>query len=158
MAGDAEQGESATEAARREMREEAGIPSAAPLLPLDAKASVPVTEFHERDHWGPGRYVVTEHAFGVLLEDGQAITLSSEHTEFRWLPYEDALALLRWDSNRTALWELNERLRRRHGAARHLRLIPSTNSIDQMRSTDGRRHPPERKLYDECRYRLVLKE
>ena len=27
------------------------------------------------------RYVVTEHAFGVLLEAGQAITLSSEHTE-----------------------------------------------------------------------------
>jgi dATP pyrophosphohydrolase len=122
VAGGAEQGESAAEAARREMREEAGIPSAAPLLPLDAKASVPATEFHERDQWGPGRYVVTEHAFGVLLEDGQAITLSSEHTEYRWLPYEGALELLRWASNRSALWKLNERLRRRHGVARHLRL------------------------------------
>ncbi len=122
VAGGAEQGESAADAARREMMEEAGIPSAAPLLPLDTKASVPATEFHERDHWGSGRYVVTEHAFGVLLEDGQAITLSGEHTEYRWLPYEGALNLLRWDSNRTALWELNERLRRRHGVARHLRL------------------------------------
>jgi dihydroneopterin triphosphate diphosphatase len=56
--------------------------------------------------------VVTERAFGVYLDDDQDITLASEHTEYRWVPYEEASRLLRWDSNRTALWELNERLRR----------------------------------------------
>jgi dATP pyrophosphohydrolase len=112
VAGGAEQGESAEQAARREMMEEAGIPVDAPLVQLDAVASVPASQFQERDLWGPDVYVVTERAFGVYVDDNQAITLSDEHTEYRWVPYEEAARLLRWDSNRTALWELNERLRR----------------------------------------------
>jgi dATP pyrophosphohydrolase len=110
VAGGVEQGESVEEAARREMWEEAGIPRGALLLRLDTMASVPASQFHERDLWGPDLYVVTEHTFGVRVGDGQAITLSDEHTEVRWEPYEEAAKLLMWDSNRTALWELNERL------------------------------------------------
>jgi dATP pyrophosphohydrolase len=112
VAGGAEQGESAEQAARREMTEEAAIPVDAPLVALDAAASVPVSHFQERDLWGPDLYVVTERAFGVYVDDDRAITLSSEHTEYRWVRYEEAARLLRWDSNRTALWELNERIRR----------------------------------------------
>jgi dihydroneopterin triphosphate diphosphatase len=112
VAGGAEQGESAEQAARREMMEEAGIPVDAPLVPLDAVASVPASQFQERALWGPDLYVVPERAFGVYLDENQTIRLSSEHTEHRWLPYEEAVRLLRWDSNRTALWELNERLGR----------------------------------------------
>jgi len=64
--------------------------------------------------------MVTERAFGVYLDDDQIITLSSEqHTECRWVSYEEAARLLRWDSNRTALWELNERLRRNDAIALH---------------------------------------
>ncbi|HEY4403124.1 MAG TPA: NUDIX pyrophosphatase [Xanthobacteraceae bacterium] len=118
VAGGAELGESAMEAARREMAEEAGISVNARLLPLDAIGSVPACEFRERDLWGPDLYVVTEHAFGVCIEDGQAITISNEHTEYRWVSYEEAAKLLRWDSNRTALWELNERLSRGRGIVR----------------------------------------
>ena len=33
----------------------------------------------------------------------------------RWLPFQQAYDLLRWDSNRTALWELHQRLQRRLG-------------------------------------------
>jgi dihydroneopterin triphosphate diphosphatase len=112
VAGGAEQGESAEQAARREMMEEAGIPVDAPLVPLDAMASVPASQFLERDSWGPNLYVVTERAFGVQVDNDQTIRLSSEHAEYRWVPYEEAARLLRWDSNRTALWELDERLRR----------------------------------------------
>jgi dihydroneopterin triphosphate diphosphatase len=112
VAGGSEQGESAEQAARREMMEEAGIPVDAPLVPLDAVASVPASQFQERTLWGPNLYVVTECAFGVYLDEDQTIRLSSEHSEYRWLPYEEADRLLRWDSNRTALWELNERLTR----------------------------------------------
>ena len=39
-------------------------------------------------------------------------TLSDEHTEFTWGSYELALEMLKWDSNRNALWELNFRLLR----------------------------------------------
>ena len=112
VAGGAQEGESVEESARREMMEEAGIPRHAPLLPLDTIASIPVSQFRERELWGPDLYVVTERAFGVRVDDGHAITLSDEHSEYRWARYEEAATLLRWDSNKTALWELNKRLRR----------------------------------------------
>jgi dATP pyrophosphohydrolase len=74
LAGGAEPGETAEQAARREMMEEVG---------LTARA---------------GRFFT--------------IVKSREHTSYRWLSYDEAARLLRWDSNKTALWELNERLRR----------------------------------------------
>ena len=42
----------------------------------------------------------------------QEIKLSDEHPEYRWLKYDEAHKMLKWDSDRTALWELNERLKR----------------------------------------------
>jgi dihydroneopterin triphosphate diphosphatase len=113
IAGGAEVGETAEEAARREMTEEAGIPPNAPLLPLDTQASVPAHVFRDRHLWGPGTYVVPQRAFGVRLS-GHEIVLSDEHAEYRWVGYDDAADLLGWDSNKTALWELNERLRESH--------------------------------------------
>jgi dATP pyrophosphohydrolase len=112
LAGGAEEGESAEQAARREMAEEARIPSDAPLIALDATASVPAVHFAASKRWGPDVYVVTERTFGVRVPDRHTITLSDEHSEYRWLPYEAAARLLTWDSNKIALWELNERLRR----------------------------------------------
>lgn len=52
--------------------------------------------------------VIPEHSFG--FECKEEIVLSYEHTECVWLTYEDALKKLKWDSNRTALYELNCRL------------------------------------------------
>jgi dihydroneopterin triphosphate diphosphatase len=80
------------------------------MVPLDTQASVPAYLFRDRHRWGPDTYVIPQRAFGVRLS-GHEIVLSDEHTEFRWVGYEDAADLLRWDSNKTALWELNERLR-----------------------------------------------
>ena len=111
-AGGAQAGESAEQAARREAMEEAGIPLDAPLIALDAVASIPASHFRNRHLWSPDLYVVTERAFGVRLGHREAITLSREHTHYRWVAYAEAARLLRWDSNRTALWELNERLNR----------------------------------------------
>jgi dihydroneopterin triphosphate diphosphatase len=110
VAGGVEHGELAEQAARREMMEESGIPRDAPLVSLDAIASVPAFHFENSKLWGSEVYVVTERAFGVWVPDGLTITLSHEHCEYRWLPYDEAAKLLKWDSNRTALWELNERL------------------------------------------------
>lgn len=112
LAGGAEAGESSEQAARREMMEEAGIPPGAPLLALDSMATVPAFHFSERRSWGPDVYVVPERAFGVLLAEGQTIVLSREHADYRWVSCEDGMRALRWDSNKTALWELNERLGR----------------------------------------------
>lgn len=38
------------------------------------------------------------------------IPLSPEHSEYRWLRYEEAQAMIHFDGNRTALWELHARL------------------------------------------------
>jgi dATP pyrophosphohydrolase len=110
LAGGAEQGESAEEAARREVEEETGCAIEEGWIFLDAVATVPVSAFAGRRAWGPDVYVVTEWAFGVAFPASAEVTLSAEHREVRWLRYAEASALLRWDSNRTALWELNERL------------------------------------------------
>ena len=117
LAGGAEVGESAEQAARREAMEEAGIPADALFIPLDAVASIPAAHFRDHHLWGADLYVVTERAFGVCLDHCVVITISDEHTDYRWVAYAEAARLLRWDSNRTALWELNERLTREHGVA-----------------------------------------
>jgi len=54
--------------------------------------------------------VIPEHCFAVDVEDA-ALILSHEHEELRWATVDQANALLTWDSNRTALWELCERLK-----------------------------------------------
>ena len=79
IAGGAEQGETAEQAARREMFEEAAIPPEAPLIPLDSVASIPVSFFRDRHLWGPSTYVVFQQAFVVELRRHE-IVLSDEHT------------------------------------------------------------------------------
>jgi len=60
---------------------------------------------------------VGTRAFAARVRDDFTIAISPEHTSYRWLSYDEAARLLRWDSNKTALWELNERLRRGDPAA-----------------------------------------
>jgi dATP pyrophosphohydrolase len=73
-------------------------------------ARVPKNCFAAAAAWGPDVYVIPEYCFA--LDVGScALTLSSEHTDLRWVSYGEASSLLRWDSNRNALWELNERLK-----------------------------------------------
>lgn len=110
ISGGGEDSETPLEAARREAVEEAGIPTDAPFLPLDTTASIRVTCFRERHLWEEDRFVVPEHAFGVLVSQGD-LNLSSEHAAIRWLPFSEAERFLTFDSNRTALWELNQRIR-----------------------------------------------
>ena len=109
IAGGGEDDETPLQAARREAWEEAGIDPASPFMALDSLATIPVDNFPElRDR--ADLYVVPEHSFGVQVCD-DPLRRSPEHTEIAWLPYADAYARLRWDSNRNALWELDRRLR-----------------------------------------------
>lgn len=108
VAGGGEEGETPLQAARRETKEEIGI--AGELMPLDSISTVPKEGFAAADSWGPEVYVIPEHCFAINVEDA-ALVLSGEHTESQWVSYERARSLLKWDSNRNALWELNERLK-----------------------------------------------
>lgn len=106
VSGGAEDSESAFEAAVREAGEEAAIPPKSAWVMLDSKASVARTAFPSVTHWPADLMVVPEHAFAVEMA-GHTIRLSDEHDEVRWLPFDEAMKLLTWESNRLALRELD---------------------------------------------------
>ncbi|MBI4801555.1 MAG: NUDIX domain-containing protein [Elusimicrobia bacterium] len=99
-------------AAKREAAEEAGVSDDYKLIRLDSIASIPANNFPAHKKWGKNVYVVPEYSFAVDMKNKQ-LDLRFEHTEVRWLKYEDAVEILKWDSNKTALWELKERITRR---------------------------------------------
>lgn len=109
IAGGGEVGETPVEAVRRESFEEAGLGSESRLIPLDSVSSIPVEHVVGHYLWGEDIYVIPEYSFGLeVLHD--ELTLSSEHSTYKWLDYVEAMTKLKWDSNKTALWELNERI------------------------------------------------
>ena len=110
VAGGGEDEERPLEAARRETFEETGIPPTRDFISLDAVESVPVSGFRDSHLWGEDLYVIPQYAFGVAGQDVQ-ITISLEHTECRWFSYEEARQLVRYDGCKTALWELDKRLK-----------------------------------------------
>lgn len=110
VAGGGEDNETPLEAARRELGEETGIFPEKPFLQLQTIEPVAVTEFGNSYQWGEDIYVIPQYCFGVDVSEAQ-IQLSHEHCEVRWLPYAEAKALIHHEGNRTALWELDARLR-----------------------------------------------
>src|SRR5918998_1499040 len=110
IAGGGEDAETPLDAARREAYEEGGVPVEAPYLPLDTFASVAVTCFRDSYLWGHSVYVIPEYTFGVDLGTHDLL-LSAEHTVVQWVPFAAAVELLCYDSNRVALWELNQKIR-----------------------------------------------
>lgn len=107
VAGGGEDGEAPVQAARRETKEEVGI--SGDMTPLDSLSTVPKECFAVADSRGEDVYVIPQYCFAVDVGACE-ISLSWEHTECRWVPHEEACSLLEWESNRNALWELNERL------------------------------------------------
>jgi dATP pyrophosphohydrolase len=111
LAGGGEEGETPEEAARREIKEEAGIVGNHDIISLDSKASVPVIGVTGEYTWGDDVFVIPEYPFGVRVKCRE-LRLSKEHIGYKWVGYEEAMSMLKWDSNKNALWELNERLTR----------------------------------------------
>ena len=109
VAGGGEDAETPEEAAIREISEEAGIP-AAEIFPLTAMCYIPAGVISEerRAGWPENTFVIPEYAFAFRCV-GTPV-LSHEHDAFVWLDYTEAAKRLQWDSNRTALYELNQRL------------------------------------------------
>ena len=110
IAGGGEDNETHLEAARRETFEETGIEPTSNFLRLDTIDSVPVTAFKDSLLWGEDVFVIPQYCFGVNAFDLE-IRISQEHSAFRWLPYDQTHRLLKFDGNKTALWELNLRLK-----------------------------------------------
>lgn len=108
VAGGGEDDESPLEAARRECREETGLEG--DLLQLDSMTTIPRYHFRSADTWGNKVYVVPEYTFALKASQGKVL-ISREHTEYRWVTFKEGSRLLKWDSNRNALWELDQRLK-----------------------------------------------
>lgn len=111
IAGGVETGETWLEAAKREANEEAGISYNAKIIELESISTIPVLNVVKEFIWGKDTYLIYEHCFGIDAKN-ENIKLSNEHTKMKWLTYEQAIKKLTWDSNKNALWELNERLKR----------------------------------------------
>ena len=109
VAGGGEDDEKPIEAAAREIYEETSV-KAVHIVPLTSMAYIPanVISKKHRDLWPHDTIVIPEYTFG--FECDSEIALSSEHTGLEWMTYDDAVSRLTWDSNKTALYELNYRL------------------------------------------------
>lgn len=109
IAGGGEDDETPIAAAKREIFEEGGV-TVNNITPLKSICHIPTDIFPLKYlyNWSEDTYVVPEYSFG--FECTEDVKLSHEHVECVWLSYEEARAKLKWDSNRTALYELNCRL------------------------------------------------
>ncbi len=107
-AGGGEDNETPIEAARREAHEETGTPDTLNLIKLDTMSYMEKTLFSTHKIWSDNIYVIPMYYFASEYEGD--IVISGEHSEYRWFNYYEAQKKLFWHDNKTALWELNERL------------------------------------------------
>ena len=104
-----EEDESVEITASRESFEEAGIPMERNIYRLNSHGKVPANIFAASKEWGNKVYLVDEYHFAIEADDHDII-LFFEHTEYKWLSYKEAREILKFDSNKTALYELHNRL------------------------------------------------
>lgn len=109
IAGGGEDAETPLQAAKRESWEEAGISSERRFVSLDSLITIPVEHVVGSFMWGEEKYVIPEYSFGVELHV-QHLKLSQEHSQYLWVNYDEASKMLKWDSNKNAIWELNKRI------------------------------------------------
>lgn len=113
VCGGLEDAETLEEGARRELFEEAGIADASlPLYRLDSVSYLPDNIFSAKARavWGKDVVVVPMYFFAMPFEG--EIRLSHEHSRMRWLPFDEAHRLTYFNDQKTALYELKERLSR----------------------------------------------
>lgn len=108
MAGGAEDQERQEQTAWREAQEELGtkIPEDR-LIALETVGSIP--RYHFSEPWPASVLMIPEYAFAVDCS-GLDLNPVQEHDRHQWVCPELAWSALAYDSNRSALWELCQRL------------------------------------------------
>lgn len=109
IAGGVEGDEKPIEAAKREAYEEAFIDRGSRYIRLASICAIPAANICGLK-WGEKIIMIPEFAFGVELSS-RKLKISGAHTRCLWLSCEDAIKKLKYDSNKSALWELDYRLK-----------------------------------------------
>ena len=106
VAGGGENRETPLEAAKRETFEEIVV-MPTNIQQLECVAYVPAEVIAEsrRQHWDKNTVVIPEYSFA--FECDSEPTLYHEHSEYKWLTYDEARKLLKWDSNKVAMYEID---------------------------------------------------
>ncbi|MBX3322147.1 MAG: NUDIX domain-containing protein [Phycisphaeraceae bacterium] len=99
--GHIEPGETALTAARREVQEETGLDSAAPIV-LGLWALEQVHPFYLPDLDA----IILSPRFALQVEASWTPTLNTEHDASRWIPARDAGEHFMWPGQRAAIAEL----------------------------------------------------
>ncbi|SHO56881.1 NUDIX hydrolase [Vibrio quintilis] len=107
VSGGGEDHESPSQAAIRELKEETGL-SGKHWQQLDAMCMLPRVMFKDHQTWQTHPFVIPEYA--LMVEVTSDPVLSHEHSEYQWCNEAQATALLKFDSNRIAVWEIFQRL------------------------------------------------
>lgn len=108
ISGGVEDDETLIQTVKREVLEETGI-KVNNVFELSSVSTIPVVNVTGEFTWGNDVYVVLEYSFGAFIEKSD-IRLCNEHSQYGWFLFDEAYGKLKFDSNKTALWELNQRL------------------------------------------------
>lgn len=96
ITGGVKEGEGQIEALKRELQEETGIIEYRQIINLKYSFSFCLPQLGQ----------LTENVYAVEVRPETEIILSHEHTEFRWLSFEESLTLIKYDSNKEGLRKL----------------------------------------------------
>ncbi len=99
VTGRIEKGETALQAASREVQEETG------LTPLKVFPVEAVNAYFD----AAAERMNLEPTFGAPMPPGDVL-LSREHDAFRWTSFDEAIKLLRWSGNKAGLRALKEEI------------------------------------------------
>ncbi|MCW4052701.1 MAG: NUDIX domain-containing protein, partial [Candidatus Bathyarchaeota archaeon] len=96
VTGGVEEGETRKEALHREIMEETGVKNVLTVI----------EDLFHFEFSDPN--LNHEYVYGVEISSSAEIVLDGkEHSEFRWCSFQEALQLLSWEENKTALRRLN---------------------------------------------------
>ncbi|GHV67389.1 NUDIX pyrophosphatase [Bacteroidia bacterium] len=108
ISGGMEYGETLEDTAKRETYEEIGT-KISDLFSLQTRTMIPANVFNYNFRTDP--IFVFEYTFAFHLKDIQNVILSEEHSNYQIVTYKEAMKCLKWDSNKTALYELFKTMR-----------------------------------------------
>jgi len=99
VAGKIEKGETATQTVIRELKEETG------KTPVKIFAADHIASFYDAKN----DRIQMVPIFGIEVENSE-VQLSEEHSEYKWVSFEEALALLTWKGQKEGLRTVHDEI------------------------------------------------